>query len=262
MGAPLRDQTGRVYVEETNAGRTDAHASFRVYDRLGGPPRSPEQRVFVQVRVGVGVRYLSPQGPRDVSDEVTVCGWGEPAARLSWVQTVSFRPNRVVPFDSAQRQRGWLSTDRYREEAADVQGLDHFVEPDGTLSFVDSRSRDPRYAAAGVWARPLGHPEGEVIYDSAHTELQLLRVMREQPGLQAILGRLEFRDYLFRYPRDAWGLNPLLVVVRYEDCVFERASPGANPALAPIRRAWTGLIHPNPVLHPGLAAFLPHDRRP
>ncbi len=109
-----------------------------------------------------------------------------------------------------------------------------------------------RYAAAGVHARPNGHPRGEIIYDSPDLRRTYGDRLRSEPQIRLLETGVQFRTYLYRRLGGYHGLasqDPLaLVEWRYSER-WESAGAEARRTHTDVRVLG---IRPNPPEPPSL----------
>ncbi len=251
---------------EVSFGRMAMDAVFVcVPGSTGAPGRDVDgrqHRVVIQVRQDVRLRVSSVEYPSisdDVDEQIALCAFGDSPGYASrswnpsetaytWVQTAHFPPERVVGFDGRD--------ERTNLDWRHSTGRPSFQDR-GEPWFVDTsldRSSSARYAAAGVHARPNGHPRGEIIYDSPDLRRAYADRLRSEPQIRLLETAVQFRTYLYRRPGGYHGLasqDPLaLVEWRYSER-WERASAGAEG-----RRTHTDVrvlrIRPNPPEPPSL----------
>lgn len=250
-----------ITVRELRVGRVAMDAVFRCIPRSPHAP-AREHRVVVQVRRDVAIRVTSVENPavhRDLDGQVALCAFGdtrgyaggvwareEPA--YTWVQTGHFQPERLVRFDGRDERidLGW------RNSAGRPAFRDH-----DEAWFVDGRpdrSRSARYASGGYHATPMGHPNGEIIYDSPDLTAAYAHRLQNESEIRLLEATVHFRTYLFRRPGGYQGiapLRPLAVVEWWYTERWERSDEGAEP-----RRTGTNVrvlwVLPNPIEPPAL----------
>ncbi|MCZ7679596.1 MAG: hypothetical protein M5U28_12875 [Sandaracinaceae bacterium] len=259
---PGRSGSRAMSLREVGGGRLVMDAVFRCVPPSPLTPRRHRHerlhRVVIQVRRDVGIQASSVDGPPaalDLDGQVAICAFGDSSGHVgfewardepayTWVQTGHFRPERVVWFDGRDEQTdlGWRSRERRPAFG------DH-----GQEWWVDSRSpHSARYAAAGAHLTPIGHPNGEIIYDSPSFSVGYANRLGGEPQIRLVETSVQFRTYLYSRPggyRGMASLDPLAVVEWWHTERWERATAGAaaRRTASDVRVLW---ILPNPVEPP------------
>lgn len=250
-------------MQEVGVGELVMDRVFRCVPRSGVASRvhthGREHRVVIQARRGVTIRVSSVEGPsvsRDFGGQVALCAFGDSGGSFArpwrsepaytWVQTGHFRPERVVRFDGREEQTdlGWRNSGQRAG----------FTER-GEAWWIDSRSEhSARYAAGGVHLPPIGHANGEIIYDSPDLTVGYSSRLEREPQIRLVETSVQFRTYLYLRPGGYDGiasLDPLVVVEWWHSERWERSAEGAEPrrTASDVRVLW---ILPNPIEPPSL----------
>lgn len=207
---------------ETHSGEPAMAGVFQCVPQSSENARLGERhRIVVQVRV---LRGQSTEDPRSIDYErlVALCAFGDPPGpQLTWVQTGHFLPERIEYFGGHTEDRGTLQ--RHPPPSFAERGEPWWVDSESDFT--------ARYGGVGLSLRPIGHSDGEIIYDVPEMQLAYVNLFHDWPNIRRLESPIQFRAYLYHRPGGYDTISrqdPLVMVEWWHTQAFTRDQPGAR----------------------------------